>query len=150
MKTCKRGIHQYPEHHKCCLACNRIKTKEYHENNKDTVREQERAWRAANKEHYKSTKRAYNKDNLGLLNAKNAKRRAAKLKATPPWLTKEHLEEIKEFYLLAKELQWLCNPNDPLEVDHIMPLQGLNASGLHVPWNLQILPRSLNRIKGRG
>lgn len=81
----------------------------------------------------------------GRESAKRAKRRAAKLQRTPPWLTKEQLKEIEEIYALAKELQWLSE--EPLHVDHIIPLQGENVSGLHVPWNLQILPRSLNLSK---
>jgi len=80
--------------------------------------------------------------------AKAAKRRASKYNATPKWLTKEQLLEIKEFYTLCKDLQWLSDFNDPLQVDHIVPLQGENICGLHVPWNLQILPRSLNIKKG--
>jgi hypothetical protein len=75
-----------------------------------------------------------------------SKRKAQKLKATPPWLTNEQYLEIKDFYLLTEELQWLSE--EPLQVDHIVPLQGENVSGLHVPWNLQILPRSLNIRKG--
>ena len=81
------------------------------------------------------------------LNATAARRRAKKLHAAPIWLTKEQHNENKEFYTLAQELQWLGNPIDPLEVDHIVPLQGENVSGLHVPWNLQILPQSLNCSK---
>jgi len=77
----------------------------------------------------------------------SAKYRASKIKAMPKWLTTEQLREIEEFYTLAKELQWLSDPNDPLEVDHIMPLQGVNSCGLHVPWNLQIIPSSLNKRK---
>lgn len=71
---------------------------------------------------------------------------SAKLNATPDWLTQKDINEIKEFYELAQELSWLSE--SPLEVDHIIPLQGKNVSGLHVPWNLQILPKSMNLSKG--
>jgi|ERR1035437_2234654 hypothetical protein len=79
-------------------------------------------------------------------NAKTAKHRAAKLLRTPPWLTKLHLQQIQIFYdsahALAKEF------SIPMEVDHIVPLQGENVSGLHVPWNLQVIPAIENRRKG--
>jgi len=84
--------------------------------------------------------------NPGKKNAHIAKRNAAKLNRTPKWLTKDQNAEITEFYILAKELNWLSE--SPLEVDHIIPLQGKLVSGLHVPWNLQILPASYNQSKG--
>ena len=34
------------------------------------------------------------------------------------------------------------------EVDHIIPLQGNNVSGLHVAWNLQYLTPIQNKMKG--
>lgn len=88
----------------------------------------------------------WQKNNPDKCNANNAKRHAAKLKRTPPWLEDKHWDKITEFYMLAKELQWLSE--DRLWVDHIVPLQGENVSGLHVPWNLQILPRKMNISKG--
>jgi len=88
----------------------------------------------------------YRKNNAGKINAATAKRRAAKLLATPKWLTAEQLKEIEQFYILAKELETLNNVK--YHVDHIVPLQGLNVSGLHVPWNLQVIKAHDNISKG--
>lgn len=96
----------------------------------------------------KLAQKKYAQANRDKMRLANAKHRAKKLQRAPPWLTKEHFKEIEEFYTLAKELQWLSDPTDPLEVDHIVPLQGENVSGLHVPWNLQILTEKENAIKG--
>lgn len=79
------------------------------------------------------------KNNRSKHNFKEAKRRAQKINATPKWLTKEHWEQIKEIYDSCPE---------GYHVDHIMPLQGKNLSGLHVPWNLQHLPAKINCSKG--
>lgn len=73
-------------------------------------------------------------------------RNARKSQAMPSWLTKEHRAQIQWFYTTAKELQWLSE--EQLHVDHIEPLNGKISCGLHVPWNLQILPKSKNLSKG--
>lgn len=67
-------------------------------------------------------------------------------KGTPRWLTDDQLNEIKWFYQTAREMSWLSE--SPLEVDHIVPILGKNVTGLHVPWNLQIIPRIMNQEKG--
>ena len=78
--------------------------------------------------------------------AKESRRRAAKLKATPSWLSGEQLAHMKRMFKWAKVIS--DETSVPYEVDHIVPLQGKNVCGLHVPWNLQVIPASVNRSKG--
>jgi 5-methylcytosine-specific restriction endonuclease McrA len=72
--------------------------------------------------------------------------RARKLGALPSWLTQKHKNEIREIYVMRSELDWLSEGG--LEVDHIVPLKGKNVCGLHVPWNLRVIPREENQKKG--
>lgn len=82
------------------------------------------------------------KKNRSVKNASWAKYHASKLKRTPPWLTIEHFEQIKDFYLICKMFQLYTG--EKYHVDHIVPLRGEHVSGLHVPWNLTVLPASEN------
>lgn len=88
----------------------------------------------------------YSKENRSKRNALVAKRKAAKLNRTPSWLSQEHLEQIEELYTMAKMFEMYTGQQ--YHVDHIVPLQGKNVSGLHTPWNLQILPAKENMSKG--
>lgn len=65
-------------------------------------------------------------------------------KHAPPWLTYEQWGTIFQTYSDAK-LRTATGLSS--EVDHIYPLRGSTAWGLHVPWNLQVLPRSFNSWK---
>jgi 5-methylcytosine-specific restriction endonuclease McrA len=64
---------------------------------------------------------------------------------TPPWLSGEHKREIGELYAEARAVS--VKTGVPHQVDHIMPINGETSSGLHVPWNLQILTAKENRVK---
>mgnify|MGYP000856613384 CR=1 FL=1 len=88
---------------------------------------------------------AWAKANKDRCNAKTAARRAARIQATPPWLTAEMHESVADFYARAQELSLMSEVR--YEVDHIVPLNGESVCGLHVPWNLQILTREQNRQK---
>lgn len=76
-----------------------------------------------------------------------ARSRAAKLNATPSWLSTQDNEQIAAIYKLARTLS--DQTGIPHEVDHIVPLQGKSVCGMHVPWNLAAIPASVNRRKGR-
>jgi 5-methylcytosine-specific restriction endonuclease McrA len=89
---------------------------------------------------------AYAKANPHLFAAKTRKRKAAKSRRTPQWLSLDHLNQIKMFYKESAEISKLLG--EWYEVDHIVPLQGKTVCGLHVPWNLQILTAKENGIKG--
>ena len=74
--------------------------------------------------------------------ARDAKRRAAKLHATPAWANEFFMEEAYSLARLRTELTGV-----PHEVDHIVPLQNSLVCGLHVHTNLQVIPAPLNRSK---
>lgn len=100
------------------------------------------AYRNTHREKMKGLLAKWRKENPDKMNSHTAKRRAAKLERTPSWLTKNDFKEIQKFYSLAHEKT--RNTNIIHEVDHIVPLQGKNVSGLHVPWNLQVITKKEN------
>lgn len=76
-----------------------------------------------------------------------SRNRVARVKrATPPWISAIEAAQIQEFYDIAKACS--MQTGERYEVDHIVPLGGREASGLHVPWNLQIIKEKENLEKG--
>jgi hypothetical protein len=112
----------------------------YNKNHYD--REYHEIWYNLNCESKKEYQREYKKANPDKNRENKAKERAYKLQRTPKWLTEEDFKKIKEIYSLANKLS--KETNILYHVDHIIPLQGKNISGLHCPENLQILQASLN------
>ncbi len=98
-----------------------------------------RRWAEDNRELKNVRSRKWNSENLFKRRAYESRRRAAKLNATPAWLTREHKKEMIEVYRKSEQLG--------LTVDHIVPLRGKTVCGLHVPWNLQLLTLSDNSRK---
>ena len=86
------------------------------------------------------------KNNSGIAKAKRARRRASMSNSTPNWLTDIQKAQIAEFYEIATALETQTGIKH--HVDHIVPLKANGISGLHVPWNLQILTANENLSKG--
>lgn len=126
----------------------------YDAENRELVNEKAKQRRLKNPGHVKSLEAAnrvknYHKpSNVSRRRENVAKRRATKLNATPCWLTQDQKSAIQAMYSLAKDCEIVTG--ERYEVDHIVPLISKVVCGLHVPWNLQILPYDLNRKKSNG
>lgn len=79
--------------------------------------------------------------------ARCATRYASKRSRTPRWLTTDHRVQMRAIYLKCRTITKASGVKH--HVDHIVPLVGRTVSGLHVPWNLQILPATENMTKQR-
>lgn len=99
--------------------------------------------RSENTKRYRSL---YRKQNKGVVNEACMRHFAAKRSATPKWLTKAQILQMRALYHSANRISKCLGL--PHEIDHIVPIQGKTVTGLHVPWNLQIIPASANRSKG--
>jgi len=120
-------------------------SKEKYREDKEPYRQRMKKYRETHKEELREKKKIYRENNRGQINARKAKRSAAKIQATPPWLSKDQLIDIEWIYHCAV---WITEETGiPHEVDHIVPLQGEGVRGLHVPWNLQILTAKENASK---
>lgn len=89
--------------------------------------------------------RNFAKVNRGYIQHRNNLRKLAKARRTPRWLSSAHIDKIKFYYTLAGKLSNLHATK--YHVDHIVPLQGKLVCGMHVPWNLQVIPASENLSK---
>lgn len=101
--------------------------RQHHQTNKETRHERGRR-------HYQANKSDYI--------ARSAKRRATELRRTL------HLPGIEyELLRIYEEARDLRDSGFDVHVDHVVPLQGELVSGLHVPWNLEIITADENMAK---
>lgn len=120
-------------------------SKRLYSKNREKILARTCAYQKANPELRKSIVNRWFKNHPDLAAAKSANRRASKIQRTPQWLTKAHHLAIKSLYSLARKLT--KELAIPMSVDHIIPLNGTDVSGLHVPWNLQVISSSENSSK---
>lgn len=122
--------------------------KKWREQNIEKARHGERTrtnrWNNENRKRRREITKAWFEKNPGIKAMYDAERRVALLRQTIP-LNDEQINEIIEIYRKAKELS--SKTGITHHVDHIIPLRAKNCSGLHVPWNLQIITAEENYKK---
>lgn len=111
-----------------CKICRKKRRKIYYRQNRLLVLIKAREYAAKNREKARMASRIYRyvqEPRLG--------------RASLPWVRKGDIrQQLINFYSQRPY---------GYTVDHIIPINGKDVSGLHVPWNLQYLPWEENRIK---
>lgn len=134
------------EQRKAAYAANaderRKKSNDYYHANRDVMLERQRDYCARNSARNVARATAWQKANPEKASAQRAASNALRLKRHPPWVDRR---ACKAFYDIAVRAS-ACT-GIKFEVDHIYPLRGKLCSGLHVPWNLRVIPRAANRRK---
>jgi hypothetical protein len=158
-KPCKHGhVDLRQVANKGCKSCQRITFAVWEAKNLEKRAAEKRDWRKDNSEHCRiiaKARRINNSDKVKLDAKRNYKRnkhlflagsrkyKIAKMRNMPVW---EDNGEINKIYKQATEIS--KSTGIPHHVDHIVPLQGKYVSGLHVAYNLQVIPAKENLSKG--
>ena len=165
-EPCKHG-HIAPRKTKgACVECLKVEWKEAAEkragyfreyNKREDVKDRKNEWYEANKEQViqaaatrpLEVKRVYQKAwkerNTVWVRADTKARRRKHRLATPIWLTQQQKSEIRQLYQIA--ITMTKTTGEQYVVDHIVPLRSEVVCGLHVPWNLRVIPRQENLLK---
>jgi len=131
------------EYDKAYREANKDKIKANCEANKEEKKAYDKAYYEANKEEHRVRSRAYYQANKAKY-FQRVYKREKKMKEfqTPAWANIDKMNETyKECKRISEETGILHH------VDHIIPLNGRNVSGLHVETNLQIITAHENLSK---
>ncbi len=113
------------------------------EADKEYLNSAAKAWRSINHHKLKGiTRRHYLKCKIKIISTATIRNRKRK-EAMPPWVDRSAIEA---FYAEAQKRTKETGIKH--HVDHRMPLVHKRFSGLHVPWNLQVLTATENISKG--
>jgi hypothetical protein len=145
----KRNPEKYKKQEKTYNEKNRekrrFKTAEWRKNNPERSKQSQLKTREKYKDRYNSKTREWREKNKIKTVEYSIRRSLAEALRTPKWLNEQQLNDIVDVYKKAKEVS--ISTGLHMQVDHIIPLRGNNVSGLHVPWNLQIIEGKLNGKK---
>lgn len=140
-----------------CIECHAAASRAHYQANKSARNAAARAWAQANPEKTKASDAAFKrankielaksyrtwaKQNRAARRAIDARRKAAKRRATPAWADPVAIRAIYAEAVLAQEIT-----GARMHVDHIVPIQSELVCGLHCEANLQVLPGADNEAK---
>ena len=126
-----------------CKPCKKEYRRAHYLANKDKEYKRKRLYYTdpKNKEKIKQWSSEHKKRHRAYYLHLSNERRAKKIQRTVSWAD---MNKIKNIY---KEAVKLRESGHDVHVDHIVPLQGENVSGLHVEYNLQIISAKENLQK---
>ena len=124
---------------------NRAKLNEWRDANQDKMAVYKADWKNRNKEKARQNILKWKQNNSEKVLAYTEQRRARKLKSLPAWYSDFDAFVMTEAVALSR----LRSRVTPVKwsVDHMIPLQAKEASGLHCADNIQVIPSSLNSAK---
>lgn len=117
-----------------CLECAEIQRKSWHKENRERHNQMNKEWRIKNSERSKEQERLRTQ-------ARWCKVKDARLFKSHRLYAKDMREKFQTKKNMQKEY------GESLHMDHIIPVQGKDVCGLHVPWNLCITTASHNTRK---
>jgi hypothetical protein len=135
---------RYTTNKSCCECANATANKTKSKNRAKYLASSA-LWARQNPEKTAQHQRTQNIKRPGNRNLWTMNYRTAKADRMPNWLNSGELFEMECVYNYCSALRKV---GFDYHVDHAVPLRGSSVSGLHVPWNLQVLPGRENMSKG--
>ena len=125
-----------------CVICANLRVKKWAEANREAVARNSKTYADKNRTEVNGRIKDWKARNQAKVRFQTACRRAKKKSAQPKWVS---ASDLLKSYKQAKRLSDIIGIE--YHVDHIVPLQSDTVCGLHVPWNLQIIPAWQNLQK---
>ena len=148
-KPCKRGHWLRYTKGNGCVECNRTYAKKWNKANEEKHLESHKKYMDKNKDKRSKWSMEWAKRNKEVI-SRSYKRYAAKpvnkAKRLGVWNIRYAHRRLGDKW--NDVLTWIyLNTPDGYVCDHIEPIDGVDRSGLHTPWNLQYLPDIENKKK---